>query len=200
MQEIETKFQIKDIQKIGQRLQQLGALLIRPRTYELNIRYDLPDNSLSKSGRVLRLRQDDSTSLTFKGPGSLQERIVSREEIELPVEGFDQARTFLKALGYQETFTYEKFRTLYDLSGTKIMLDVLPYGDFIEIEGHSTMEINEQAGAIGLRMNAAIPFSYHELFRRVCASRGLAIHDLTFENFKTQSVSPADTGAEYGDN
>ena len=67
-QEIEAKFYINNLPKIEARLQQLEARLIQARVHEKNLRFDTPDQSLRREGRVLRLRQDDAARMTYKGP------------------------------------------------------------------------------------------------------------------------------------
>jgi len=64
-EEIEAKFYVQDLDKIAARLQQLGARRVQERTRELNLRFDLPDGSLGRSQRVLRLRQDTQARLTY---------------------------------------------------------------------------------------------------------------------------------------
>ena len=60
---------------------------------------------------------------------------MSRTEIEFGVDDFAKAKQFLEHLGYQSILVYEKYRTTYELDHAHIMLDELPYGNFIEIEG-----------------------------------------------------------------
>ncbi len=80
-QEIEVKFFVKDLGEIETRLQEMCARLLRPRAHELNLRYDRPDGSLRREHRVLRLRRSDDVRLTYKGPGSIVEGAMSRQEI-----------------------------------------------------------------------------------------------------------------------
>ncbi len=97
---------------------------------------------------LLRLRRSDDARLTYKGPGSIVEGAMSRQEIEFIVSDFGAAQNFLEALDYQVVGMYEKYRTTYmietsevskDLGGLSalIMPDELPYGNFVEIEGES---------------------------------------------------------------
>ena len=69
--------------------------------------------------------------------------IFSRQEIEFAVEDFETAKKFLEALGYVQIVIYEKFRTIYELKDSHIMLDELPYGEFVEIEGEKCIEIQK---------------------------------------------------------
>jgi adenylate cyclase, class 2 len=203
-QETEAKFYVKDLQSIEARLLSLGARMIQPRTHELNLRFDTANRDFQREHRVLRLRQDEAALLTYKDGTKLMDGAFSRREIEFTVSDFDSAKQFLEALGYEVVFTYEKYRTTYilPLSPTEvessnpdvrmqIMLDELPIGDFVEIEGELD-QLKPAAHYIGLKWETAIPASYHELFDHAWTSRKLNFRDLTYENFKDIQISPSD--------
>jgi adenylate cyclase class 2 len=189
-QETEAKFYVLDLGKIVMRLQEWKAQLVQPRLLEKNFRFDLPNRSLSSSGRVLRLRQDDKARLTFKGAGENQNGVMGRQEIEFVVEDFKKARQFLEALGYQESMYYEKYRTTYEFEQTMVMLDELPYGDFVEIEGETAEQIQVVAAKLDLDWNAAIDRSYSALFEYIRKTMHLTFTELAFENFKEIQVAP----------
>ena len=193
-QEIEAKFYVKDLGKVEARLRELGARLLRPRVHELNLRYDRPDGCLRREHRVLRLRQSDDIRLTYKGPSSIVDGAMSRQEIEFTVGDFEAAKAFLEALDYQLVVLYEKYRTTYtietsevskDLGGLSalIMLDELPYGNFVEIEGPCAASIHVAADSLNLKWDAAIAESYLALFEQLRGKLGFTFRDLTFENF-----------------
>ena len=183
MQETEVKFYIEDLNRLKTRLEELGARLIQERVLEMNLRFDLPDASLRAAGRVLRLRQDTATRLTYKSASQKEDGILSREEIEFVVEDFDKAKRFLEALGYRKLVYYEKYRTVYELNETHIMLDELPYGSFVEIEGESAGLIHSAADQLNLTWKVAVGTSYLALFERVRDALNLPFQDLSFANF-----------------
>jgi len=202
--EIEAKFYVLDLDKIKSRLLSLEARLIQERVLETNIRFDVPDGGLISEGRVLRLRLDTDTRLTYKGPGSSDQGVLSRTEIEFTVEDFEKARQFLEALGYQKHFYYEKYRTTYELqiSGVSVhvMLDELPYGNFVEIEGGSVEVIQEVAKQLSLKMDNAIPASYHMLFRDMCIHYPkLDPAELSFKALRGIDISPDDLSVRAAD-
>lgn len=193
-QEIEVKFYVRDLEAIAARLEILDARLLRPRLHEVNLRYDRPDGSLARERRLLRLRRSDDLRLTYKGPGSIVEGAMSRQEIEFSVGDFEAARQFLEALDYQIIVMYEKYRTTYEMKTsevsedfgsleTLIMLDELPFGNFVEIEGESPAAIRAAAGRLGLKWEARITESYLALFEQLRGKLGFTFRDLTFENF-----------------
>lgn len=190
MNEVEVKFHVGRLRDLEQRVIHAGAKLIHPRVLETNLRFDTPDGQLRRDHRALRLRRDTVITLTHKGPGALHDGIRTRTEVEARVEDLDQTRLLLEGLGYVVVFEYEKQRTTYDLGGVQLMLDELPYGDFVELEGVSE-ELKPLAARLGLRWEAAIPHSYHALFEQLQAAANLPFHDLTFANF-TQTAARVD--------
>ena len=194
-QEIEAKFHVQNLRKIELRLLELKAQLIQPRVHEVNLRFDRPDGELRNSFRVLRLRKDDIARFTFKGPSVEKEGgILSRQEIEFEVGDFDSAKLFLEAIGFQVVVFYEKFRTTYELNNTHIMLDELPYGSFIEIEGENVETIRSVADALGLNWDAMVKAGYHALFERVAGKYGLDVSKLSFENLEGVTIKTTEMG------
>lgn len=188
-QETEIKFYVGNLAKIEARLIELGAHLIQERVHETNLRFDTPGRSLRKEGKVLRLRHDQTARMTFKSDTTKNDGILSRKEIEFEVESFEAARELIESLGYEIVLFYEKYRTTYDLNDLHIMLDELPYGDFVEIEGQDAAAIRGVAERLELNWNAAVPSSYAALFERVAKPRKLNTGKLTFEAFSGQKPS-----------
>src|SRR6266487_4540469 len=192
-QETEAKFYVLHLDQITTRLQKLQARLIQQRVLETNLRFDLPDASFHSTGRVLRLRRDTKARLTYKGAGQNKSGVLDRQEIEFVVDDFEKARQFLEALGYRQTMVYEKYRATYilesdsllsenqkrasGLQGCQIMLDALPYGDFVEIEGETLDQIQSMAVKLNLDWNAAIETSYTGLFENVRKTLKLSFQD-----------------------
>jgi len=205
--ETEVKFYIRDTSAVQERLQSLGASLIQPRTLEVNLRFDTPAGDLSREGRVLRLRQDEAVRLTYKDGTQLKDGVLNRREIEFSVSDFGSAQLFMEVLGYEVVFIYEKYRTTYALPEmtadadhleTHIMLDEMPYGNFVEIEGEF-IELTPLSQMLHFNWDAAIPTSYHSLFDRVSISQNLAFRDLTFEKFKGLKIVRAILGVVPAD-
>lgn len=198
-QETEAKFYVRDLEGIRSRLEELGAHRLQPRVLETNIRFDLPGAPLRAAGCVLRLRRDTEARLTYKSASTKSEGVLSREEIEFVVQGFEEAKRFLEALGYQKLVYYEKYRTTYEWNGTHIMLDELPYGDFVEIEGETTDIIREVAGHLHLRWETAIGTSYTALFERARNALNGSFQELSFAEFEGTRVEPAHLGVHPSD-
>lgn len=201
--ETETKFYVRDLDRVKFHLGELNATVIQERILETNLRFDLPGASLREQGRVLRLRQDTGTKLTYKSSSTKEQGVLSREEIEFEVEDFEKAKRFLEALGYQKLVYYEKYRATYALRPSEgfihIMLDELPYGNFVEIEGETVGTIRAVAAQLHLKWETAIGTSYHALFERVRKNLDLALHDLSFAEFHGIHVEAADLEIQAAD-
>ena len=180
LQEVEIKFLIKDISAFENKLKELNAVLLSGRTHELNYRFDTPDLRLTKQMRVLRLRQDQAAYLTFKGAADPSSEVSSRQEIEFEVGDFDKAKLFLEALGYEVSIIYEKFRTTYQLDDCSIMLDELPYGNFLEIEGADAASIKKTSDSLNLTWEKRIKLSYLAIFYQMKERYGLKANHLVF--------------------
>lgn len=188
--ELEVKFYVPDLSAIENKLTALGARLEQTRMHEINLRFDTPDGALARSFRVLRLRQDSAARMTYKGPGTLQDGVRARQELEVVVEDFDTAKALLEALGYEVVVMYEKYRAVYRLEGVMVTLDEMPYGNFVEVEGPDGDSIRAAAHRVGLAWENRILDSYLMLFDRVCAALQLLCRDLSFANFEGISVPP----------
>ena len=198
-QEREIKLYVLHLDRLQTRLRDLQARLSQPRVLETNLRFDLPDGSLRAAGRVLRLRRDTEARLTYKGAGLNDRGILDRQEIEFVVDNFEMARKFLEALGYQQSMVYEKYRTTYEMENVAIMLDELPYGKFVEIEGETNEQIQAAAQKLHLDQSAAINNSYTGLFENIRKALELPFQDLTFENFKDVQITADQLGTRVAD-
>lgn len=197
--EIEVKFYLQDLLGLERKLVRQNTELVQPRTHELNLRFDTPEGDLTGQRRVLRLRQDQKTWLTYKGPAQQGQPVGVRQEIEFEVSDFENARRFLNALGYHVCVMYEKYRRVYRFGEVQVMLDELPYGNFVEIEGLQVEAIQAAAMALGLDWEARITASYLELFNRLKARYGLTIHHLCFNEFTGLRPTPEDLGLRSAD-
>ena len=198
-QETEVKFYVKNLKRVEERIRALGARSIQARVYEVNLRYDLPDGSLRQGGKVLRLRQDERARLTYKGPSQRSDGVLSRVEFETTLDDFESGRKILEALGYIPVATYEKYRSTYELGELHIMLDELPYGDFVEIEGPDVAVLQKASEELGLDFSAAIPASYLALFEDLCQGRGLNPAQLTFMALEGLQVEPGELSVRPAD-
>jgi adenylate cyclase class 2 len=178
--EIEAKYYVRDLEPIRKILRALGATLTYARTLERNWRFDTSDRRLTKRGEVLRIREDDRVRLTYKKPlqGTLQ-----RLEIEIEVDDGGKTKKFLEAIGYEVFFIYEKFRETFKFDELEVVLDEVPYGNFIEIEGPSVESIHQLSDKLHLQWDHRLSSTYLAIFERIKTERNLPFRDATFEAF-----------------
>jgi len=198
-QETEAKFYVLHLDRMSSRLHELDARVVQARVLETNLRFDFPDRSLSSSGRVLRLRHDTKARLTYKGSGQNKEGVLDRQEIEFVVEDDQRARQFLEALGYQKSMYYEKYRTTYEFENALIMLDEMPFGKFVEIEGEKVDQIQSIAAKLNLDWGTAIPTSYTGLFENLRKTMNLSFEDISFENFRDVHITVGELNVRPAD-
>lgn len=198
--EIEVKFYVLSLEEIEKMIKELGGVLIQERIFESNLRFDTGDQKLRNLRHVLRLRKDKDNILTFKGAAEVGKPVSIRQEIEVLVDDFDKTRELLEGLGYEVIMEYEKYRTTYSLLDTLVVLDELPYGRFIEIEGPDGKTIQKVARNLNLNWNTRVMTSYMYLFEALRKVRPeLNGKYLTFKGLKgmkfmpdEMNISPAD--------
>jgi adenylate cyclase class 2 len=189
--ETEVKLHVPDLQAVAEALRANGAIQETERLYERNVRYDNPERSLTPRGLVIRLREDQHIRLTVKDDLVAANGISSRFEAEVEVSDFNTMETILGKLGFTPYMIYEKYRTTFTLDGAEIVLDELPYGNFVEIEG-TIEQIEAVITRLGLSSAPRQTGSYTRLFERIRSKRGFTFTDLTFANFAGQTIIPAD--------
>lgn len=191
--EVEVKFLLDNLLRMRQHLLDVGAEIVKPRIYERNVRFDTADNKLLKRQELLRLRQDNDVILTFKGISELDlnSEAKIREEIEVLVDDFDRMATILKRLGYQPLQTYEKYRETFQLNGVEVVLDEMPYGNFIELEGDEA-DIKHTAELLDLDWQDRILSNYLAMMGILVERYGLPFQDITFDNFQDVNLSIKD--------
>lgn len=182
-QETEVKLYTPNLKPIVAALEASGAKLVSERVFERNVRYEDHEHGLTPQGIVVRLRQDVRTLLTFKGPGVVENGIISREEFEVEVDDYDMMDLILDRLGYYPFMAYEKYRTTYELDGAEIVLDELPYGNFTEIEG-DVATIEATVKKLNLSEAERLPHSYASIFDIVRQNLELDMPHLTFDAFE----------------
>jgi adenylate cyclase, class 2 len=197
--EREIKFYIQDLASLADRLRVCGADLSRKRMLERNLRLDTKDHRLKQAGQLLRIRQDDQVRVTYKENAQVDNGVITRTELEFIADDFAISKKLFAALGYQVVAIYEKYRQEYRLGDVKVMLDELPYGDFLEIEAPKIALIDGVGQMLGLDRSRGIDTNYLGLFDILKQNRGLAFRDLTFENFEGLSISSADLKVQPAD-
>lgn len=199
MQEREIKFYIEDLKKIAERLRLCGAELTRSRILETNLRLDTKNHELAQQGKLLRIRTDDKVSVTYKANARVEGGVIARTEIEFEADDARMVQKLFEALGYRVIVTYEKYRSRYKLGDVVVVLDELPFGDFVEIEAPNNTLIEGVSMMLGLDFSKGMAINYLGLFEIFKSNRDVEIDDLTFENFEGLKVSAENLGVQPAD-
>lgn len=169
--ETELKAWAVDLARTRDQLRDLGATLVAPRTFEDNWLLDRPEQPLRNTGEVLRVRHyGERMLLTWKGRELVADGIRTREELEVNCEAGTDLAELLERLGFRTTFRYQKYREVWRLEGTSVMLDETPIGDFIEVEGESR-PVRAVAQQLGIAPEAMVVHGYATIFRRWLTER-----------------------------
>ena len=132
---------------------------------------------------LLRLRQDNRATLTFKTKPLIEDnQFKIHNEYEVTVSDFEMMRRILEKLGFIRRQVYEKWRETFILNATHLCIDSMPYGDFLEIEGTKTAII-AVTSRLGLVWDHRILLNYLEMFSIIKKHFDLPFDDVTFDNF-----------------
>lgn len=103
---------------------------------------------LDDRGAMLRLRKvGDVTLLTYKEKLRNSDADYKHNiEFETIVADVDAMESIIEKLGYKLSVVYEKHRKAWRLGSVEVVLDELPFGYYMEIEG--TIEAIEEAEKI----------------------------------------------------
>jgi adenylate cyclase, class 2 len=188
--EVEVKFFVPELDALRERLIQAGAGLHKARVYERNVCFDDAAGSLLARRQLLRLRQDTAARLTFKGEpqAAAHSEAKVREELEVGVTDFVTAVAILERLGFRPQQVYEKYRETFHLGPVEVVLDELPFGNFVELEGDESA-IRAAAARLGLDWQQRIVANYLYLMAQLKARHNLPFDDLTFDNFRNRNIS-----------
>jgi adenylate cyclase class 2 len=177
--EIEIKFWVADLRALARRLRAAGFRLETRRTHEMNTLYDLPNAVLRARKELLRLRQyGERWTLTHKSQGT-KRRHSSRIELETGVLDGKTMDAILRALGYAQSFRYEKFRAEWSDGKGQVVVDETPVGNFCEIEG-SARWIDSTARMLGVKPEEYITKNYATLFADWKAESRNSADEMTF--------------------
>lgn len=160
--EIEKKYRLTPDQRerLRLRLSEVGATR-QGEEFEENTLY--AGGNLSTRQCVLRLRRTgDAAILTYKERFPSTSAIKRQREDETLVEDAEAMAAILDALGYRPALVYEKRRETWHVANCEVVVDELPFGLFMEIEGDETA-INETEDLLDLSDVEAEMATYPQL-------------------------------------
>ncbi|HZT58433.1 MAG TPA: class IV adenylate cyclase [Pyrinomonadaceae bacterium] len=191
--EVEKKYRltVEQTGPLRHRLEAVGEREGAGAEFEENTIYTGP--GLDPKRRVLRLRRKGARAVfTFKERGEGQSAIKRQREDETEVSDADALADILDALGYRPALVYEKRRETWRVGGAEVVLDELPFGLFVEIEGEEH-EILAAEKSLGLETAEAEHAPYPELTLRHGKRNGDVVEArFLLEREPTRSASRGD--------
>lgn len=160
--EIEKKFRLtaKQRDEVRARLPEIGATRAGEE-FEVNTLYT--GDAVELNQAVLRLRRIDNRALlTYKERVGTRTDIKQQLEFETGIENPAALEFILEALGYYPALVYEKRRETWRLEETEIVVDELPFGHFMEIEGDEE-SIQDIENRLAIEHLVAEPLAYPRL-------------------------------------
>lgn len=177
--EIEVKFKIKNPDFIRKKLRKIKAQFVG-KAFERTVRFDTRNKNLEKQGKFLRIRTGFKNTITFKQKIKTKEKkFREREEIEFEISNPRKMEIILENLGFTRRLIMEKYREKWQWGSAEIVIDKLPFGNFIEIEG-SKKSIQKIAKLLGLRLADGITATYWGLWKDYQKQKGIKDENIIF--------------------
>jgi adenylate cyclase class 2 len=179
--EIEIKLAAGSARKARSLLRGHGFEAVTPRVLESNIVLDDAKRSLRARGLLLRVRRAGKLfTCTYKGL-EMAGPYKRREEREFALSDFDACLAVFGALGYRESFRYEKYRTEFarPRESGHATLDETPIGVYMELEGPARW-IDRTAPRLGYPPETWITASYATLYAEWCKTKHIAPSNMRF--------------------
>lgn len=174
--EVEKKYRLskREQDDLLRRLRDAGAKL-QSEDFETNTIYG--GNGIDTERVVLRLRRTARKAiLTYKEREAAHAAsgIRHQREDETEVSDPEALAAILEALGYMPTLVYEKRRATWVFKDVEVVVDELPFGLFIEIEGTS-QSITEAETLLALTSTESVAETYPHLTVRYGQHNGKVI-------------------------
>jgi len=178
--ETEKKYRlpVSMINPIRERLKTASANFVG-REREENVIYH--GGALDEKGAIIRIRKTDGkTLLTYKRRTDSYGDVKRQIERECEVSDAAVIDAILLELDLEPQLVYEKNRETWTFREVEIVIDELPFGWFIEVEGSMTA-IKEAEMLLDLDELEAV----HETYPQLTASNGVANGDLIEARFRS---------------
>jgi adenylate cyclase class 2 len=153
--EIEKKYRItaKQRDEVLKRLSAIGAKRAGEEFEENTL---FAGDSIDLSRSVLRLRRVGKRAiLTYKERFPSRSDIKHQREDETVISDAEAMELILEGIGFTAALVYEKRRETWKLGKTEIVIDELPFGLFMEIEG-TEQDIREIESKLSIKLKAEL--------------------------------------------
>lgn len=177
--EVEVKFKIQNKEEIRKKLINIGGET-KGEFFQRGIPLDTPNGDLHRKGIFLRVRSGGVNTLTvkkkFKEDNS---RYKERDEFEVEVSSIEKTIIILENLGFKKLRVIEKYREEFKFPNVTVVLDRLPFGNYMEIEG-TEEEIEKMIVLLGFTNSQRITQTYWALNQKYWKEKGLDAEDIVF--------------------
>ena len=177
--EIEKKYRLTDEleREVRSTLIEFGAEFVGE-DFEENILFS--NDALFQRNSIVRIRRTlKGTLLTFKQRLASTSGAKQQVEHETDVSDADALLLIIESIGLNAVAVYEKRRRTYKFRSVEIVLDELPFGQFMEIEG-SISAIAEAEMLLGIEDLEV----EHETYPRLTMKHGKKIGDVVEARFE----------------
>lgn len=177
--EIEKKYRLDAASKeaVETALKDAGAEFVG-REFEENTIYS--NDQLRETSTIVRIRKTDNRALlTLKRRLDNQFDVKQQIEYESEISDAEAMRAIIAELGLKPVLVYEKYRDTWRFRSVEIVIDELPFGDYMEIEGSITA-IKEAEILLDLDTLE----TEHETYPRLTAQLGETAGDVREARFK----------------
>lgn len=154
--EYEAMFANVDVDSFKQKLQSIGAQLVKPLFSQRRVVFNFPKGHEIEGGYIRVRDEADKITMSLKimhGTGLID----SQKEIDLVISNYDKAISLLKLLGATPKAEQETKREIWNIDGVEIMIDLWPFLEpIVEIEGTNELEVKKVAELLGFDWENAI--------------------------------------------
>lgn len=160
----EIKVKLEDKEKVISILREKSAVLIGGGK-ETSVRYDTEQGIYEQQGKYIRLRSGIKNTISLKKrlEDIEEEKILTRNGIEVEVDNLKGIKSILEELGLKPMCTMEKYRLKWIYNNNEINLDELVFGCFLEIHGTEN-EIWKVLDDFNLDDNDIVEGTYWDIF------------------------------------
>ena len=153
--EIEARFLDIDAAALKQKLTELGATNFGDDLFEEIIAYSKEWADYKRMFLKIR-KTKNGVFMTYKH--QREDTVDGTEEIQLKIDDFEKAITFLKRLGFDYIMRHQqKKRHSFELDGVTIDIDTWPkIPTYVELEGKSEQKLKDVAAKLGLDWQKAV--------------------------------------------
>jgi len=178
--EYEATFLNIDKEDVRKRLKKAGAKIVKSEFLQKRIAFHLPKENEIKGGWIRIRDEGDKTTLSLKIIDG--NKIEDQKEICLEIDNFEDALSFLEAIGCRRKAYQESKRELWFLDNVEITIDEWPFLEpFVEVEGDSEEQVKSVSKKLGFNYNNALFCSVDTLYNMKYGISEEIINDKTPE-------------------